>query len=409
MKDNYVTAYYYDALKLYKIKCKSQEAYHFLEIPIKKDTHSYIVMIKDFEEYYLKDKKNAHVKKLQDKRLKLRNRYIQIRGELIELLNKVHDTNVDFIVLTDYAKIIKKYSKTNMSVIDASNSIYYIIKDDLIKNISIAKRKKTLNNALYNTFSVKEYYHLITTKKYLNLINTLKTNEEMLAFVSVPENLQIFKSVNKKKFINDIIITYTEKYKIGPKCKKIIKNYANDSITLECAINQINDLVEIEKRTEKVSDLAYWIPDDRYSQLMEGLCYEEQLEKFKNLLRNLQCAQDYIHCKDINLIDIRKLKRNARIELSSKLVPEIKKMLIRKYFSEHNIKDDFEKYINDDQIIKKFINETDYKEYFKELKYVDPNDYDDNYVIKNCELYCKNEYLPAYIEDHLYLLNSDNS
>jgi len=423
--DDYVTINYNDALRLYKTKHKDKQAYKLLQIPIKDQFDTFIVMKNDFEEYSLNIAKSVHIEKLRNKRLELKNKYVLLRGELIELLNKFHYEDTDFIVLTDYASTIKIYCDVNMNIIDATNAIYYSIKDQLVKNISIAKRKKILNDALYKIFLPKEYYYLITTEKYENVINTLKTSDEMTAYVSKSENLCVFQNIMKKKIENDLIVMYVENYSRNSekvsiyvkifndsKCEKVIKNYVNDNITMEMAISQITNIIDRIKRKKLICGLISRILYDRYRVYENKLSvhmYRTANDFYKTqkiIYEDLTCARDYVNCKDINLIDTRRIKSALRVELAKKIVPLVKKIIIHEHFLKYNMREKFEKYIDEDPIIKKFINEPEYKEYFKELKCLDPKDYHHAYVTKNGELCLKHIGLPEYIKDHLKLIQN---
>jgi len=371
-------------------------------------------MINDFEKYYSKNIKNIHIEKLRNKRLALKKKYVVLRGELIELLNKFHYEDTEFIVLTDYATIIKKYCSINMDINYSSNAIYCSIRDELIEKININKLKKTLNDVLYSTFTPREYYYLITTEEYSNLINTLKTNDDMTTYVSNPENIQIFKDAMERKVKSDMIVMHVKNdaitrhvkdYSEGSKCKEIIKNYVDNNITLVQAFDQINNLIDMKKREAQVYGWIRKIGYERYY-INEGKLGLSSKQTQKQLSKELKCTRDYINCKDVNLIDVREVKRAFRIELASKLMPRIKKIMISIFLKNTEFNKNFEKNISDDSILMKFINDVEYKEYFKESKCIDPTKlYHASDKIKNGVKYYKNGTLPNYIENHLRLIH----
>lgn len=309
----------------------------------------------------------AKVLKLKEERITARKKYILIREELVNLINKFFDNDASYIDIGE-SKIriaIREYCDIDIDPFTAACQIYEKIKEPLELKITKEKIIMLFDNKINELFAENAVI-LKNIGEYINLIKTQETLEQATNFINEPNNIKLLQTMLDEKLrINQINDYLKNKGIFFRKEFADDKNlYVKGQIDFETCVN---NLLNIEKHISLQKTL-----DNIVTNLVCRFSYIFRIKYGKIMIEYCKELPEAIEYINGNYTKTPKTLQNSiSKKLSKEFVPKYREYSIKITLGKNRISnvDVFYETISTDETIKKYINDVKYNssDYIYEL------------------------------------------
>lgn len=303
---------------------------------------------------YANTKTAQKIQAQREQRLLNKNKYIRIREELIDILNKTLENDAKFVDLYKVRHEINKCIKENYSVYDAVYYIYGIMRAELDIEIKTNKITCILDRMLRDIFG-NDWTKLIYTNIYTKIIKDCIEQEEIDPYLKSLNINELFQTKLDQKNRKEEIEEYIKYLKSGVgkwtnRLDSFKNDYIDNKITLEECKTNIDKVAQKYDREAQIDDKIFKIDRNNYGHSLNEY-------NVKNHIKSIPIISDYINgiTNKINWIN-----KVLMWEIAVAFLADHKRYLIQRYLRRKKFEEDFNNMIIGEESIINYINDLEY-------------------------------------------------
>jgi len=271
--------------------------------------------ISDIEEYLFKKYRNNNkiinaIIEEREKRNKYKIKFIDIREELVDLINKIYDGEASQINLLDFTDDIKEFVYGDDDYLTSAFIIYNKIYQQINHKVEKIKTKKIIDNVLSQNFISKDVRLISKSEYYIHLCDTLSTSD-MLNYVNKELDTLLYQAnlIIRKRDINNFInanINYSSREYVSNLNKDNINDFITGNISFNTCTSIIMRYTQSENRKDDVS------------KIIQSVCNKQsEVLRIKKNIMQYTLINDYIIGKcQIDHVDLELIIQTLYLEMN---------------------------------------------------------------------------------------------